>query len=666
MKNTIKREQRPNVFEALPGASILRDKGAKNLLKIILVIGILGLSNACDKFLDIVPDNVATIDYAFRLRSTAERFLFTCYSYMPSQGSISGNPAFFAGDELWLPPTNTNIVAWQIARGNQRVVDPYCNFWQGNQNGRDMYEGIRQCNIFLENIGIVPDMEESEKKRWTAEVKFLKAYYHFWLTRLYGPIVLIKENLPVSASPEEVKIPRTPVDECFSYIVQLLDEAEPDLPDLIDNEASELGRITKAIELSVKAQVLITAASPLFNGNPDYQGFANKDGTALFNATPDPDKWVKAADACREAITFCESQGHQLYYYQPQFSQYNLSDTTLTQMSIRNAVCEKWNPEVIWANTLNMSDQSSRIQAGATPRGLDPEHTDNSGTSGSLAPTLKIAEMFYSDHGVPIAEDKTWDYAGRFNLKVAGETERFNLKEGYTTANLNFNREPRFYAGLGFDGGIWYGQGRYDDKSTDLLYVQSKSGQAAAKITESSYSTTGYWPKKVVHFQSIIGDGNTFTRQNYPWPVIRLADLYLMYAEALNEISSAPVPEVYQYINRVRSRAGIPEVEDAWTNYSRNPGKFQTQAGMRDIIHRERLIELAFEGHRYWELRRWKEAVNELNNPVKGWDLEQETAEGYYRERIIFDQAYSTRDYLWPLNENTILANNKLVQNPGW
>jgi len=87
---------------------------------------------------------------------------------------------------------------------------------------------------------------------------------------------------------------------------------------------------------------------------------------------------------------------------------------------------------------------------------------------------------------------------------------------------------------------------------------------------------------------------------------------------------------------------------------------------LRKIIHQERLIELAFEGKRFWDLRRWKEAVNELNQPITGWDLDQESAEGYYRERLIFNQTFSTRDYLWPLNENALLANDKLVQNPGW
>ena len=255
---------------------------------------------ACNEYLDIVPDNVAEIGMAFQLRSSAERFLFTCYSYMPEDGT-QANPAFHAGDELWLAADNA-ATAWNIARGNQNVVDSYCNYWGGSRGGKDLYEGIRQCNIFLENVGLVPDMEEYERLRWIAEAKFLKAYYHFYLTRMYGPIVLIKENEPVSANPDAVRKARSPIDSCFNYIIQLLDESETYLPPVITAEVSELGRISKAIELSVKARVLVTAASPLFNGNPDYQGLKNKDGTPLFGAQPDPAKWERAVDACLEAV----------------------------------------------------------------------------------------------------------------------------------------------------------------------------------------------------------------------------------------------------------------------------------------------------------------------------------------------------------------------------
>ncbi|WP_436489764.1 RagB/SusD family nutrient uptake outer membrane protein [Chitinophaga sp. ARDCPP14] len=632
----------------------------KKIICLIFIVTLPQLFSSCKKYLDIVPDNVATIDYAFRLRSTAERFLFTCYSYMPALGNFDGNPSNAAGDEYWLPVTNTSN-AWQIARGNQNVVNCYMNYWQGTAGGKDLFEGIRQCNIFLENIGKVPDMESTEKERWAGEAKFLKAYYHFWLFQMYGPVPLIKNNVPVSAGEEEVYPAREPVDSCVNYIAKQLDEAAAQLPDKIENEVSELGRVTKAIALTVKAQVLVLAASPLFNGNSDHAGFKGPDGRLLFAQTNDPQKWVRAAAACKAALTLCESQGYKLYTFNPQFFQYKISDTTRIELSIRNAVCEKWNPEIIWGHTNSLAGS---IQASATPRGLDPSKTANSATVGNIAPTLKIAQLFYTNHGVPITEDKTWDYNGRFKLRTGTHAYRYDLQEGYQTAALHFDREPRFYADLGFDGGIWYGQGLFNDNA-NLFFVSSKKGQPASAQNQSSYSVTGYWPKKLVNFNNVIGDGTTYTIQNYPWPILRLANLYLLYAEAENE-ANGPSAEVYRYINLIRERAGLTSVESAWTNYARNPAKFTTKEGMRDIIQRERLIELAFEGQRYWDLRRWKKAVDELNKPITGWDLAQEDATAYYREKVIYNQVFTTRDYLWPIPESELLSNKKINQNPGW
>lgn len=629
-------------------------------LYIVSLLSVIFLS-ACSKYLDIVPDNVATLENAFSMRSTAERFLFTCYSYLPDHAELTRNPAFIAGDEAWLPPTSIPA-GLEIARGNQKVVDPYMNFWEGRNGGKNLYAGIRDCNILLENIEHVPDMDEIEKRRWAAEAKFLKAYYHYWLLRMYGPIPLVRENLPITAEASKVRVPREPVDACVDYIVELLDEAAAVLPGRIEDEVAELGRITRAIALSVKAEVLVTAASPLFNGNPDYTGLAGPDGRPLFNTSHDPGKWERAAAACKEAIEFCESLGYRLYQYRPQFSQYSLSDTTLIQMSIRNSVCEPWNVEVIWGN---INSRANNIQARSTPRGLDPERQTNQGTTGNFAVPLKIAEMFYTENGLPITEDVTWDYAGRFSVREGDEANRYVLKKGYFTAALNFHREPRYYASLGFDGGIWYGQGRFDDKSDDLFFVSSKRGDPASMINPTMYSVSGYWPKKLVHYQNVIGNGNTYNIQPYPWPVIRLANLYLLYAEALNE-TAGPSAETYRYLDLVRSRAGLPTVEESWTNFSSNPSKFTTREGLREIIRRERLIELALEGQRFWDLRRWKQAVSELNKPITGWDITQEDPASYYREATIYNQRFATRDYLWPINESELLSNENLVQNPGW
>ncbi|MDR1172593.1 MAG: RagB/SusD family nutrient uptake outer membrane protein [Bacteroidales bacterium] len=641
----------------------------KRIFSITTLLSVLLLFGSCDKFLDVTPDNLATIDYAFRLRTAAESFLFTCYSYMPSHAATGGNPAMFGADEFWLPPTSANN-SFALGRGNQRVVGPYMNAWQGLNGCKDLYQGIRDCNVFLENINTVPDMNDAEKKRWSAEVLFLKAYYHYYLVRMYGPVVLIRENLPVNAGPDEVKMPRSPVDECFAYILSLLDDAFPGLPEKVSNELQELGRITQPICLSLKAKVLVTAASDLFNGNQDYRGFANKDGTLLFDTeigeAGKPAKWQKAAQACKAAIDSCHRLGHELYYYRPAFSTVKLTDSTLTQMSIRNSVCERWNSEIIWANTNSLT---SGLQGAATPRGLNPANTANSGMSGSMAPPLKIIEMFYSENGVPIKEDNAWDYNSRFNIMEAKAEDAVYLKQGYLTAKMNFRREPRYYADLGFDGSVWYGMGHEDDRAADLFYVACKRGQPAAAVNMTGYSTTGYWPKKLVHFKNVVANsGNTYTVDNYPWPVIRLADLYLLYAEALNEAenSAANRDEAISYLDKIRDRAGLLPVRTAWLNHSNRPAKPESQSGLREIVRQERTIELMFEFQRFWDLRRWKTATDDLNRPVTGWDLDQESAEGYYRERLVYEQKFTSRDYLWPLNEETILANKNLVQNPGW
>ena len=139
-----------------------------------------------------------------------------------------------------------------------------------------------------------------------------------------------------------------------------------------------------------------------------------------------------------------------------------------------------------------------------------------------------------------------------------------------------------------------------------------------------------------------------------------------MYAEALNEVSG-PSATVYDYLDRIRTRAGLEGVQESWQNYSVNPEKPNTQSGLREIIHRERNIELAFEGHRYWDLLRWRNAVQELNEPILGWNVYGDDDISYYQITTLFQQRFvAPRDYFWPIAENALLQNSNLVQNPGW
>ncbi len=624
------------------------------------------LGSGCSDFLDVVPDGVAVLENAFARRTEAKKYLYTCYSYMPEDGNPSIDASLW-GDEKWSMENAMHYDfvghGFDIAKGLQNANAPILDQWD------HYYRALRDCNIFLEDVGGVPDLPDWEKKQWIAEVKFLKAYYHFLLLRMYGPIPIIRKNLPIDAPVEQVRVFREPVDDCFAYIVQLLDEAKGDLPLSIINPVEELGRITRPIAYALKAKVLVMAASPLFNGNTDQVTLVNtksKDKTPLFNQTWSLDKWKLAAQACKEAVDLCETElGMKLYEY-PGNAQYDLSDTIITQMSLRNAFCEKWNSEIIWANT--QSNQSD-VQFLTTPK-LDPQYQNGSRISQSFCAPLKIGDQFYTAHGVPLEEDKTFDYETRFEISTAGAADQLYIHRGSKTANLHFNREPRFYAWIGFDTGVWYGQGKYDDSNpNELFYVQGRKGQLHGSIGPDFGPVTGYIPKKYVHFENVQNPGNdNYSVNVYPWPLMRLADLYLLYAEALNEADNTEVnrDEAIKYIDKVRSRAGLKGVEESWTNYSTNPGKFQSQVGLREIIHRERLIELSFEGHRFWDLRRWKEAMDAYRTPIESWDLEQREPQYYYRKKVIRNQTFGLKDYFWPISNANLRVNPNLEQNLGW
>lgn len=634
-----------------------------------LLIGVLiaASGTSCKRYLDVTPDNVATIDYAFRNRNEAENYLFTCYSTLQSMSQSISDAAFTTSGEIYFPNTLTeatlgsreNEMGFHLIGGTQTADQPALNYWDGEQLGLPLFKAIRRCNIFLENINKPADLPQYEKNRWIAEVKFLKAYYHYYLLRMYGPVPLIRTNLPINAGTEEVRVKRAPVDSAFSYIVSLLDEATPGLPPVIQDQAQGLGRITQPIALSVKAEVLTTQASPFFNGNADYAGFRDNDGTPLFPATYDAQKWRDAMDACHAAIAACEEQGAKLYRFIAPGNLPALPAPLKTVMDIRSSITEKWelNPEVIWALNPEFGFQHM-----AMPR-LTSEMVQNlSGAPGNFAVPIVMAELFYSANGVPINEDRTYDFRGRYNILPVPEEEKYHLRTGYQTIKMHMGREPRFYASLAFDGSNYFGNGRTNPE--DMYYVQARGNAAIAGPKDNiRVNVSGYWPVKLVSYQSVFG--TEVVGSGFRIPLIRLAGLYLLYAEALNEVDG-PSPEVYKYIDLVRERAGLKGVVESWNTYSTNPGKLNTKEGMRQIIQQERRIELSFEGRTGWDLRRWKIMQQVLSAPLQGWSIQETDPVGYYRQRNLAVPVFGLKDYLWPIKNDGLIINPNLVQNPYW
>jgi len=627
----------------------------------ILYILVFSLTlSSCDEYLDIVPDQTQELDLLFDREESAYNALATCYSYLPKNDDLYSS--YVTATDALTTPVAKETAGIRLMKGLQSASNPLMSYWSGYERHGSLWRGIRSCNILIENMDNVVDMTQEEKDSWKAEAQFLKAYYHFTLLKYYGPIPITDVNLPISANDQEVRVKRNTIDECISYISETIDSAIPNLPLRVLNN-NDLGRIDQVIAKAIKSRVLLYAASPLFNGNSEfYSGFVNDEGDHFFNQTYDENKWQLAMDASLDALNTAISQGASLYEFNdtpPVFDEENYEEESVKKLyNIRYSIVDRWNDELLWGHSNPVGTNWWQLQAGSLMK--DPSSSSVEAAWQWVAPTLRSVEMYYTLNGLPIDEDLTFDYTNRYEVTNIGSNQNANAQFAQRTVNLHLNREPRFYASIGFDRGYNRTWGR-------LWNLKMRKGETHGRIANSGdYLITGYALKKIVHPDSE-GDGYDKIIQ-YSWPMIRLAELYLNYAEAANEVNG-PTEEVFSMLNSIRDRAGINTVEQAWSDatIAATVNKHTTKDGLREIIQHERLIEFAFEGHRYNDLRRWKIAEEYLNSPVKGWSVDLSTEDGFYTLRDVGNRSFSSpRDYLHPISINELTINTNLIQNPGW
>jgi hypothetical protein len=653
----------------------------KSVKKYILC-GLIGtFLMGCNDYLDVVPDGTATIDNAFADRYTTLQYLASCYWAMPRIGDWNTNPAWFGSMEMILNRNYLAEAGMQGALGQNNPTLALFDYWGNKGTGtatRSLYAGINECNVLLENIDRVMDLQPADKARMIAEAKTIKAYMHFYLICLYGPITPLRKNIPVDASSSGIRLYRDKIDDCFDYVIELLDEVVEShaLPAVVGSKSSEEGRFIHAAACYLLAKVCVFRASPLFNGNTAYNDFVDRNGEHFFNQTENPAHWVKAVDACRKAIDACAEGGIRLFQVSDYISQAKMSDTTRVVNTLRSAISQTWsvNPEIIWASYpsgLGSWGNSSFLYAC-----MAQLENGNSLATGIASVPFSTAELFYSNHGVPIDEDKEWRdsvwYDNRYKLRQGDEENQYYIEKDANTAILNFAREPRFYSSLGFDRGKWHSNYYIIGADELTRSVHDRwTEYSSYHRSLTAYNITGYFAKKMVSMNAAFRDANTIDADFPPTPDMRYASLLLYFAEALNETteggeSGTPSAEVYRIIDEVRTRAGLKGVIESWQQYSNNPTKPLSKKGMREIIQRERQIELALEGQDYWDSRRWKTAEREQNRVIQGWNVRGETESTYYIPVSVYTQRFTRRDYFSPIKEQYIIENPSIVQNPGY
>lgn len=634
-------------------------------------------------YLDIVPDNTVELSNLFETKEKAYNALADCYSYMPDIEGVHQSMAL-AGDE-WIGRLDAGVAGVRsYTRGSKLMrdwnnsTDPILGFWSGAGGAKDLYEGIRICNIFLNGLGDIPNMQEEERIDWMSQVKVLKAYYHFYLLRLYGPIIIADKNYEPYDDIDLIRQERKPVEECFQYILGLIDDV---LYDENGNEKEDLynsrsevflGQIDRVVAKALKAKILLYRASPFFNGNSEfYSNFKNAAGEPYFPQTYDKEKWKEALDATEIAIEAAEAQGKKLYEFSGQVKFWDQDDWEKSEImkycyNNRFSINDPWNSEVVWGYSNIYYTSSSSIAAASNLRG-DPDNPNNAAFSFQwLGTSFRMSELFYTRNGVPVDEDKTFDYNHCLDITtIPDDTYHLGyMQPGEKTVKLYLNREPRFYAWIAVDRCIWRD---YDTR----VYPMMRSGEWPGGRNSGSatdYYWTGIAVKKFVHPES---RGTSWQRVvSFPYPLIRLSDLYLMYAECYNEYYGPGQP-VYDKINAVRARAGLLRpIEELWNDASivKTVGKHLTQDGLRDIIHTERMIELSFEGQSFYDICRWKRGDEFFNKSVQGWNApDGSTAESFYQLTTWQPRTWITpKSYLMPIPSEEINKNPKVDQNPGY
>ncbi|MDB5111646.1 MAG: RagB/SusD family nutrient uptake outer membrane protein [Mucilaginibacter sp.] len=602
----------------------------------ILLTGATLLPTGCKKgYFDAAPKDLQTIDMVFSNKLEAENWLSGVYNRLPDvwgAGDVTARGFATSCDELELASPST------IASGNltsQNTFGGYSNY----------YQAIRLANIFMANINnskstLLNEPDGAELiKQYTGEARFLRAYYYWLLIRMYGPVVLVGDK--VAGVDDNFQQPRNSWSECVSYILSEMDAARDLVPEqhLVAAsgavDLSQTGRIDKLIVDAVKSEVLLYDASPLFNGNPYFSGFKNKDGKQLMNQVADPNKWVKAAQAAKTAIDHAAANGRKLY------KETNADPFLAAVNSCRNLFLTGWSDEGIWLRTVTAYQA---WEADAAPRAAN-----GTTTNAVLSLPQEMVDKYRMANGKRIEETgSTYTEAGFTSTAKSG----FYVTG---TSNMYINREPRFYTSVTFNGSTVPFVAKTGLTSVEF-WPTGNSGNANG--SQTMYPKTGYLVRKNTNpSRNLQSNAGNVVR---PAMYIRLAELYLNYVEALNE-SNPGHTDILAYLNAIRVRGGIPPLASG-----------SNQAAMRTAIQRERLIELAYEGHRFFDVRRWKivdQPEGRQSGDFTGMNVfvgKNINDPAYYVRTRTSTRVWSDKYYLIPIPQSEVGKNLNMIQTFGY
>ena len=540
----------------------------KNLYNYTFAILLAMFFTGC-KELDLAPENSFTDLTYWTSEAKAQSVLNTAYSQMFNSEYFFYNEAL--SDNAYNGRGDVQGAA-SLASG---TYDPSLGRIKGEWNFH--YQGIKTCNILLENIDRVADIDEALRERMKAEARFLRAFQHFQLMTWFGDVPLLERDINIE---EAQTLGRTPREQVLEFVLDELESVADLLPTNTEYTVEESGKITSGAAVALKARVLLYESD-----------------------------WGGVVAECERLMNGSEFGTYGLYpSYEELFlpaNEYNSEDILSLQFV----------PQFrMWGQYFDFAPLSAGARLNA------------------MAPTQELVDSYLMLNGSRIDETGS----------------------GFDEDDPYINRDPRLSCTVVYHGFEW----KKAEGGTHTIYIEPGSDPSSDALDEyvpgSSSTTTGYYWRKYfdpTHLPGLASGLNLM--------LIRYADVLLMYAEAQNEIGTLSANDWGLTIRELRARAGFTDARALDFNTA------LTQDEIRTIIRNERRVELAMEGLRIFDIRRWRIAEDVLNGWAHGARFgPAEIDNGYLRvDNRTFDPS---KHYLWPVPRDERNLNPNLGQNQGW
>jgi len=546
--------------------------------------------------------------------SSVKQLFYACYINLPSLHNRMDQKSYLdCATDDGLPTITTSTVDYfrnnYVSAGNL----PDGGAWTNS------YQGIRRVNLFLSKVDIFPPSSQVPAyyiKQMKAEARLLRAFYYFEMLKRWGGVPMLGDR--VLTADDDLNIPRATIQEVAGYIVN---EISPDVAgscynDLHpaqsvaddkdpDNQGNMIGHVNQGVALGFLSRLSLYLASDLYNENHSI------------------DKWQTAASWAKRLIDL---------------NVYALYENPKPAFQFAMNASDFPNKEMIMLNL--SANSTTNIEQNNSPTGFS--YTAGSGlvnSSGYTSPSQNLVDAFLTIDGKSIY--KNYD-----------PEQGYDSEAGYDEQAPYVNRDPRLNRFIFLNGSRWL------SKTVETF----EGGANRGALQGVSYTRTGYYLKK------FLGDneGTTvYTSYFHHYQIIRYAEILLNYAEAVNESDPTNDTEIVSGLIALRKRAGINAGDDGRYGLPA-PGTY-SQDLMRSIIRNERRVELCFEEHRFWDIRRWKIAEKVMNQPVKGVRIAKNDDGTFtYSYENAANSSFLPRLYWYPIPRGEMYGNKALEQNPGW